>query len=73
VYQEGQQIRLRDNGRIRLEFTATDLTEVVPFVLQWGEHATVVEPAELKEMVSASMAMALSKYDVTEPKKAKRR
>lgn len=73
VYQEGQNVRLRENGRMRLEFSATDLTEVVPFVLQWGEHATVIEPLELKEMVMQSMASALSKYDGLTPRKAKRR
>jgi len=73
VYQPGQQVRLRENGRVRLEFTATDLTEVVPFVLQWGEHATVLEPAELRDLVMSSMAGALSKYDAAPATEAKRR
>lgn len=73
VYRDDQQIRLRDNGRLRLEFSATDLTEVLPFVLQWGQHATVVEPEELRELVVESMGSALEKYAGAGPRRARRR
>jgi len=72
-YQEGQQARFRENGRLRLEFTATDLTEVVPFVLQWGQHAHVVEPPELRDLVIDSISTALAKYEQAPARRARRR
>jgi len=78
VYQQGQQVRWRDNGRMRLEFTATDLTEVLPFVLQWGQHATVVEPPELRDLAMQAMVGSLANYEAAAAaapaaRKAKRR
>lgn len=51
TYQEGQQTKLEDNGTMRLQFHVTDLTEVVPFVLQWGRNVQVLSPRHLREQV----------------------
>lgn len=57
-YQPDQILKLEDDGRVRLSFSVTDLTEVVPFVLRWGQHCEVLEPAELRDEVRQALGLS---------------
>jgi len=50
-----QKIIIRKNGDIELSFEAGGLLEVQRWVLAWGHYVKVLEPAELKQMVSAEI------------------
>lgn len=50
-------------GGVRLAITITDLTEVTPWVLGFGETAKVLEPAELRARVTGELENALAQYD----------
>ena len=39
------------DGAVRLSFEVSNLTQVTPWVLSWGAHARVLEPAELASEV----------------------
>lgn len=55
--------RVREvKGGIEVEMTLTSLPEVHRWILSWGEHARVVEPAELKKMVRESLDKARAGY-----------
>lgn len=58
TYQTGQKVEMQDDGGVILRFQATDLTEVVPFVLQWGREVQVDAPAELVEAVAEARGTA---------------
>jgi proteasome accessory factor B len=52
---------LRD-GRVRLTFSCGNLNPVVSWVLEWGPHARVLEPAELVSSVIAELDAARAAY-----------
>ena len=47
-----QKVVRRKNGEIELSFPAAGLFEVFRWVLAWGHHVQVLEPQELKKMIS---------------------
>lgn len=53
--------RLADGG-VRLELCLPSLLEFIPWVRSWGPDVVVVEPAELREQVSASLRRAAARY-----------
>lgn len=55
------------NGGVRVTMTVGNLNPVVSWVLEWGQRAKVVEPAELAERVRGELAAALAKYDESSP------
>lgn len=50
------------NGRLKMSFTTTDLTEVTSFVLGFGASAEVLEPQSLRDEVAAHHKLAAAKY-----------
>jgi predicted DNA-binding transcriptional regulator YafY len=50
------------SGGLRFTFSCVDLTPVVSWVLNWGPHATVIAPAELKQAVMAEIDAARANY-----------
>ena len=50
------------NGGVRLAMTVTDLTEVTPWVLGFGETAKVLEPVELAQRVCGELENAIAQY-----------
>jgi len=46
-----QKVHTRADGRVELSFRITGLFEVYRWVLAWGSHCQVLEPAELKQWV----------------------
>jgi predicted DNA-binding transcriptional regulator YafY len=51
VFHPKQRLSRLADGGVRLSFTVPHTAQVVPWVLSWGDHARVVEPAELKAQV----------------------
>ncbi len=49
-------------GGTRIEFDVTSLREVVPWVLEWGQAARVIEPVELRRRVIDALKSALANY-----------
>jgi predicted DNA-binding transcriptional regulator YafY len=50
------------DGRVRFTFSCLDLTPVVSWVLEWGPHAHVLEPAELRNAVILELDEARAQY-----------
>lgn len=59
------------NGGLRLTME-TGGREMVSFVLEWGEHCQVVEPAWLRDRVVESLRAALRRYSAAELTSARR-
>ena len=51
---------------MRLSFTCTNLMPVVSWILQWGPHAKVIDPPELKGMVIDELERARDQYEIEE-------
>lgn len=49
-------------GGMRVSFRLDNLEEIEPWVLGWGVHATVIQPAELAARVAKAAAGVASKY-----------
>jgi len=49
-------------GRLRVRFTLSSLEEVGPWILSFGEHATVIQPKELRERVKGTVRAIAAKY-----------
>lgn len=52
----------RTDGAIELAFTCTNLLPVVSWVLEWGPHARVLEPAALIDLVISELDHARARY-----------
>lgn len=50
------------DGRIRFSFTCSNLTPVVSWVLEWGPHARVIDPPELRGAVIDELDRARALY-----------
>ena len=51
VWRPGQQVTSDNSGRVTLEFEAAGEMELVAWILSYGMHAEVLEPAELRQEV----------------------
>ena len=58
-----QKIKSLRGGGLRLSFSASDMTQVVGWVLDWGAHARVVAPAALVEQVAGMLRAATKQYE----------
>lgn len=58
-----QKIASLPDGGVRLSMIVAELTEVVSWVLGFGETARVVEPADLVERIRAELEQALANYN----------
>ena len=57
-----QKLMAIGGGGVRLTMTVGNLTQLVSWVLEWGQRARVVEPPELVEAVKAELEGALKLY-----------
>jgi predicted DNA-binding transcriptional regulator YafY len=62
VWHPTQKARKHKNGAVTLTFQVDGLNEIVRWVLGWGSGATVIQPAELREMVLAQLHRSLEAY-----------
>jgi predicted DNA-binding transcriptional regulator YafY len=51
-WHETQQIEERDDGGLILRFSSGSLSEVMRWVMQYGSHAEVIAPEELRQAVA---------------------
>jgi predicted DNA-binding transcriptional regulator YafY len=58
-----QKLAALPDGGVRLTMTVGEITEIVSWVLGFGETARVVEPPQLVERVRGELLGALRKYD----------
>jgi predicted DNA-binding transcriptional regulator YafY len=62
TWHASQELVDRPDGTLLVKMTLNNLEEVERWVLGFGEHATVVEPAELKERVAKAATAIQRKY-----------
>ena len=60
VWHPTQALEDLPDGRVRFSFACIELTPVVSWVLEWGPHAQVLEPADLRETVISELDRARS-------------
>jgi predicted DNA-binding transcriptional regulator YafY len=58
-----QEIAEQRDGSVRIAFTCRTLAPVVSWILEWGPHAKVIEPAELVEQVKRELREVLQRYE----------
>jgi predicted DNA-binding transcriptional regulator YafY len=51
----GQKIKLMPDGSLTYEAKVGNLMEIIPHILRWIPHVTVVEPQDLKDRIRASV------------------
>lgn len=61
VWHESQEMRDLPDGRLELSLRLGALAEVTRWLLSWGEHAEVLEPAELRERIHAAARAILAR------------
>lgn len=61
-WHESEESRELPGGTLELRLRLTALEEVAAWVLQWGEHARVVEPVELRERMAVTAAALAKEY-----------
>lgn len=62
IWHRTQRFRRLPDGGVRLSFEVDNLTQVLPWALSWGPHATVREPKELVSDVERELRAALAHY-----------
>lgn len=62
VWHRTQAIEEQRDGTVRLSFTCKNLMPLVSWVLEWGPHARVIEPPELRQHVVRELRDALQQY-----------
>ncbi len=62
VWHRSQELTELEDGRVELSVTVAGTVEIRPWVLSWGEAVEVIEPAELREAVAASVRDAAARY-----------
>jgi predicted DNA-binding transcriptional regulator YafY len=57
-----QRIEARPDGGVRLRVSLPSLLEITPWIRSWAAEAVVIEPAELREEIGRSFAVAAANY-----------
>ncbi|HSJ00429.1 MAG TPA: WYL domain-containing protein [Patescibacteria group bacterium] len=63
IWHRSQELTELPDGGLELAFTVNGIVEIQPWILSWGEGVEVLEPAELRDAVAASVRAAASRYD----------
>ena len=62
TWHASQKLEDRPDGSLLVKMTLSKLEEVTRWVLSFGEHATVIEPVQLKERVKEAAELVTTKY-----------
>jgi predicted DNA-binding transcriptional regulator YafY len=62
VWHPTQQVEQLADGRVRLAFSCVSIVPVVSWVLEWGPHARVIAPADLRAAVVDELERARALY-----------
>jgi proteasome accessory factor B len=63
IWHRSQELTELPDGGLELAVTVNGIVEIQPWILSWGEGVEVLEPAELRDAVAASVRSAASRYD----------
>jgi predicted DNA-binding transcriptional regulator YafY len=63
VWHRSQRLTELPDGGLELRVTVAGIVEIRPWVLSWGDAVEVLEPAELREAVSAAVRRAAARYE----------
>jgi proteasome accessory factor B len=62
VWHRSQELVELEGGGVELTVTVAGVVEIRPWILSWGEAVEVLEPAELREAIAASVRDAAARY-----------
>jgi predicted DNA-binding transcriptional regulator YafY len=62
VWHRSQELTELAEGRVELAVTVNGIVEIRPWILSWGASVEVLEPAELREAIAASVRGAAARY-----------
>ncbi|HVM24762.1 MAG TPA: WYL domain-containing protein [Candidatus Limnocylindrales bacterium] len=62
VWHRSQELTELADGGVELTLTVAGTVEIRPWILSWGEAVEVLEPAELRDAVAASVHEAAARY-----------
>ena len=62
-WHSSQRIKELPKGRLELRLKLENLPEIERWILGWGVHAEVLEPADLRKVVRAALRGALRHYE----------
>jgi predicted DNA-binding transcriptional regulator YafY len=62
LWQESQELKELDDGRLEFRVQLGGLDEILRWILGWGEHAEVIAPPELRQMVRTRAAATARLY-----------
>lgn len=62
VWHRSQRLHEVDGGGVELAVTVAGIVEIQPWILSWGGDAEVLEPAELRDAIAASVRRAAERY-----------
>jgi predicted DNA-binding transcriptional regulator YafY len=62
-WHKSQVLDEQSDGAVRLSFTCANFAPVVSWVHEWGPHAKVISPPELRQLVVDELREALAQYE----------
>lgn len=62
VWHRSQELTELPDGGVELAVTVAGIIEIQPWILSWGGGAEVLEPAELRDAIAASVRRASERY-----------
>jgi proteasome accessory factor B len=62
IWHRSQQISELPDGGIEMTLTVAGIVEIRPWILGWGDAVEVLEPPELREVVSGAVRRAAARY-----------
>jgi predicted DNA-binding transcriptional regulator YafY len=62
IWHRSQVLTELPDGGLELAFTVNGIVEIQPWILSWGDGVEVLEPAELRDAVAASVRAAAARY-----------
>ena len=65
-YHDSQQLKRIADGNLRVSFQVGGAKEMLPWILGWGEHVKVLQPAWLREQVAGSARSIIAQYELLE-------
>lgn len=65
TWHHSQEIHELPNDEIELKLTLTSTVEIARWILSWGDHAKVLDPAELAKGVQETLQKTLAAYATT--------
>lgn len=62
TWHRSQEVAELDNGGLELTVTVAGIVEIQPWILSWGGGVEVLEPADLRDAIAASVRQASDRY-----------